>query len=90
MINTYLDADAMLKRINVMQEQAEAVFQQIEKTKGVMEELKRNFEGASAARLQEKYNNLANTFNDLLSYLKQKADDMQTLTTNVTRADEEK
>ena len=90
MINTYLDADAMLKRINVMQEQAEAVFQQIEKTKDVMEELKRNFEGASAARLQEKYNNLANTFNDLLSYLKQKADDMQTLTTNVTRADEEK
>ena len=89
MENTYLDPEAMLKRIKDMQEQANKVYQEIQRTQGTMDELKENFEGTSAARLQQKYDELANTFQDLSNYLQKKAEDMQTLTGNVQAADEE-
>ena len=87
--DTYLDPEAMLKRIKDMEDQAQKVYSQISKTQTVMEDLKESFEGTSAMRLQAKYTALSETFSDLLKYLHQKAEDMQTLTGNVEAADEE-
>ena len=71
--NTYLDPDAMVRRINKMKEEAEAVYKEISKANFIMEDLKSNFTGESAARLQKKYNDLANTYDELLRFLNEKA-----------------
>ena len=89
MENTYLDPEAMLKRINTMKEQADAIYSEIKKTRLIMDDLKHNFEGTSADRLQKKYNELADTFDDFLAFLNEKAAMMEGLTTNIKKADEE-
>ena len=87
--NTYLDPDAMVRRINKMKEEAEAVYKEISKANFIMEDLKKDFTGESAARLQKKYNDLANTYDELLRFLNEKATMMAGLTTNIKNADEQ-
>ena len=89
MENTYLDPEAMVKRINQMKEQANRIFSEIKKSGYVMDDLKKNFEGTSADRLQHKYNELADTFDDFLAFLNQKAQMMEALTANIRKADEQ-
>ncbi len=88
MENTYLDPEATLKRINNMKDQANKIHSDISRSKDVMEELKKGFEGESANRLQQNYNKLANTFDDLLKFLQSKSEMMNDLTTNIKRTDE--
>ena len=84
-----LNAEAMLNRLESMKTQADAVYQQITKTSGVMEELKTYFTGTSATNLQQKHESLESTYASLLSYLEGKIAEMQTLTGNIQRVDEE-
>ena len=88
MEDTYLDAQAMLKRINTMQSEAQDIFKEIEKTRDVMEQLKEYFEGVSANRLQNQFNEIAATYKDLYEYLKRKAALMDQLTKNTEKTDE--
>ena len=88
MEDTYLDADAMLRRIEKMRTEAEDVYKTLTATEVVMEKLKKYFMGESANRLQSKFADLASTYKELLNYLNSKADAMRELTANVTAADE--
>lgn len=88
MENTYLDPEATLRRINNMKDQAQKIHSEIDKSRNIMEELKKGFEGASADRLQSNYNKLADTFNDLLTFLQSKSELMSSLTTNIKKTDE--
>ena len=54
-----------------------------------MEELKTYFTGTSATNLQQKHESLESTYASLLSYLEGKIAEMQTLTGNIQRVDEE-
>ena len=89
MENTYLDAQAMLKRINTMQNQSETIFREIEKTRDVMNRLRNYFEGSSANRLQKKFDDIAGTYKDLFEYLREKAQLMDELVANTKAADED-
>ena len=88
MENTYLDPEATLKRINNMKDQAQKIHSDIDHSRDIMEDLKKGFEGASADRLQSRYNKLAETFDDLLKFLQSKAEMMSDLTTNIKKTDE--
>lgn len=88
MQNTYLDKDAMITRISNMQQQAQTIRAVLEDTRNIMEELKRNFQGDSANRLQAKYNELAESFSSLNSYITEKADALRNLASNISSADE--
>ena len=89
MQDTYLDPEAMIKRLNDMDNQAHKVYTKIQETQTVMEDLRESFSGTSAMKLQAKYEELANTFSDLFTYFQKKAEEMQILTGNVQNADEE-
>ena len=71
-----------------MKDQAQKIHSEIDKSRNIMEELKKGFEGASADRLQSNYNKLADTFNDLLTFLQSKSELMSSLTTNIKKTDE--
>lgn len=86
--NTYLDAEATLTRMRNMETQSDTIKATIDQTRGIMEELQKNFTGVSAARLQKEYQDVADTFDDFRNYLQQKIKDMETLTGNITRTDE--
>ena len=88
MDNTYLDAEATLSRMRNMESQSDTVKATIEQTRTIMEELQKKFEGVSASTLQKEYNDVAETFDDFRNYLQEKIKDMETLTGNITRADE--
>lgn len=88
MENTYLDPEATLRRINNMKDQAQKIHSEIDKSRNIMEELKKGFEGASADRLQSNYNKLADTFDELLKFLQSKSELMSSLTTNIKKTDE--
>ena len=86
--NTYLDAEATLTRMRNMETQSDTIKSTIDQTRGIMEELQKNFTGVSATTLQKEYEDVANTFDDFRNYLQQKIKDMETLTGNITRTDE--
>lgn len=86
--NTYLDAEATLTRMRNMETQSDTIKATIDQTRGIMEELQKNFTGVSASTLQKEYEDVANTFDDFRNYLQQKIKDMETLTGNITRTDE--
>ena len=86
--NTYLDAEATLTRMRNMETQSDTIKKTIDETRNIMEELSKNFTGVSAATLQKEYSDVAETFDDFRNYLQQKIKDMETLTGNITRADE--
>lgn len=86
--NTYLDAEATLTRMRNMETQSDTIKATIDQTRGIMEELQKNFTGVSAATLQKEYQDVADTFDDFRNYLQQKIKDMETLTGNITRTDE--
>ena len=86
--NTYLDAEATLSRMRNMETQSDTIKATIDQTRGIMEELQKNFTGVSASTLQKEYNDVAETFDDFRNYIQQKIKDMETLTGNITRTDE--
>jgi len=86
--NTYLDAEATLTRMRNMETQSDTIKATIDQTRGIMEELQKNFTGVSAATLQKEYQDVADTFDEFRNYLQQKIKDMETLTGNITRTDE--
>lgn len=86
--NTYLDAEATLSRMRNMETQSDTIKATIDQTRGIMEELQKNFTGVSAATLQKEYQDVADTFDEFRNYLQQKIKDMETLTGNITRTDE--
>ena len=88
MQNTYLDKDAMITRISNMQQQAQVIHSILEETGNVMDELRRNFQGDSANRLQAKYNQVADSFNSLNNYISEKAEALRNLASNISSADE--
>ena len=87
-VNTYLDAEATLTRMRNMETQADTIKNTIDATRDIMTELSNKFTGVSATSLQKEYNDVAETFDDFRNYLQQKIKDMETLTGNITRADE--
>ena len=89
MEDTYLDAPAMLNRINKLKEEAETIFKEIEKSRDIMNRLRKYFEGVSADRLQKKFDDIAATYREFYNYLNEKAELMNRLVTNTQRADEE-
>lgn len=86
--NTYLDAEATLTRMRNMETQSDTIKATIDQTRGIMDELQKNFTGVSSARLQKEYQDVADTFDEFRNYLQQKIKDMETLTGNITRTDE--
>ena len=64
MEDTYLDADAMLKRIEDMKREAEDVYTTLSASEDVMNRLKKYFQGVSANKLQAKFAELAGTYKE--------------------------
>ena len=87
-VNTYLDAEATLSRMRNMETQADTIKNTIDATRDIMTELSNKFTGVSATSLQKEYNDVAETFDDFRNYLQAKIKDMETLTGNITRTDE--
>ncbi len=88
MQDTYLDADATLERMQKMETQADTIKTVLDSSENIMEELKENFSGVSAMKLQNNYNEIAETFSQFRNYLQSKVKEMETLTKNITTTDE--
>lgn len=88
MQDTYLDAEATLNRMRKMETQADTVRTVLDSSRNIMDELHESFEGVSAGRLQNSYNEVADTFAQFRNYLQSKIKDMETLTANITNTDE--